>query len=246
MHIYRRLLKRVKTYWKHLLLAMICMLVVAAATSATAYLVKPVLDKIFFEKNMRMLKILPFVVFLVYMIKGIFWYGQTYLMNYVGQRIVTELRQDLYTHILDLPLSFFHRHHTGVLMSRIINDVNLIQEAVSNAVTSLLCDTFTVIGLIFVVFYRDFKLACITMVVFPLAIMPVIKIGRKLRKISTSSQEEMGRLSTLMHETFGGARIVKAFCMEEYEKSRFKRINEQLFRWYMRAVSMRGITSPLM
>ena len=246
MHIYRRLLKRVKPYWKHLLLAMICMLVVAAATSATAYLVKPVLDKIFFEKNMRMLKILPFVVFLVYMIKGIFWYGQTYLMNYVGQRIVTELRQDLYTHILDLPLSFFHRHHTGVLMSRIINDVNLIQAAVSSAVTSLLCDTFTVIGLIFVVFYRDFKLACITMVVFPLAIMPVIKIGRKLRKISTSSQEEMGRLSTLMHETFGGARIVKAFCMEEYEKSRFKRINEQLFRWYMRAVSMRGITSPLM
>ncbi len=246
MNLYWRLLERIKPYLGHLLLAMVCMLVVAGATSATAYLVKPVLDKIFFEKNIRMLKILPFAIFLLYLVKGAFWYGQTYLMNYVGQRIVTELRQDLYMHILDLPLTFFHKQHTGVLMSRIINDVSLIQSAVSSAVTSLLCDSFTVIGLVFVVFYRDFKLACITMVVFPLAIMPVIKIGRKLRKISTSSQEEMGRLSTLMHETFGGARIVKAFCMEDYEKGRFQRINEQLFRWYMHAVSMRGITSPLM
>jgi len=189
---------------------------------------------------------LPFVILLVYAIKGIFWYFQTYLMNYVGQRIVADLRERLYAHMIDLPLSYFGRHHTGVLMSRIINDVNLIQGAVSGAVTSLLCDSFTVIGLIGVVFYRDFKLACITMIVFPLAIMPVVKIGRKLRQISTSSQEEMGELSTLMHETFGGARIVKAFGMEQHEKGRFRSINDRLFQWYMRAVSMRAITSPLM
>ncbi|MCD6320247.1 MAG: lipid A export permease/ATP-binding protein MsbA [Candidatus Desulfofervidaceae bacterium] len=246
MHIYHRLLEWVKPYWSRLLLAMVCMLMVAGATSATAYLVKPVLDKIFFEKNIRMLKILPFVVLLVYAIKGIFGYFQTYLMNYVGQRIVADLRERLYAHMIDLPLSYFGRHHTGVLMSRIINDVNLIQGAVSGAVTSLLCDSFTVLGLIGVVFYRDFKLACITMIVFPLAIMPVVKIGRKLRQISTFSQEEMGDLSTLMHETFGGARIVKAFGMEEHEKGRFHSINDRLFNWYMRAVSMRAITSPLM
>ncbi|MDL1970613.1 MAG: lipid A export permease/ATP-binding protein MsbA [Candidatus Desulfofervidaceae bacterium] len=246
MHTYHRLLEWVKPYWSRLLLAMVCMLMVAGATSATAYLVKPVLDKIFFEKNIRMLKILPFVVLLVYAIKGIFWYFQTYLMNYVGQRIVADLRERLYAHMIDLPLSYFGRHHTGVLMSRIINDVNLIQGAVSGAVTSLLCDSFTVLGLIGVVFYRDFKLACITMIVFPLAIMPAVKIGRKLRQISTFSQEEMGDLSTLMHETFGGARIVKAFGMEEHEKGRFCSINDRLFNWYMRAVSMRAITSPLM
>lgn len=246
MHVYRRLLKWVRPYVGHLFLAMLCMLVVAGATSATAYLVKPVLDKIFFEKNIQMLNILPFVVLVVYAIKGIFWYGQTYLMNYVGQKIVADLRERLYAHMIDLPLSYFGKHHTGVLMSRIINDVNLIQGAVSGAVTSLFCNFFTVIGLIGVIFYRDFKLACITMIVFPLAIMPVVKIGRKLRQISTSSQEEMGDLSTLMHETFGAARIVKAFGMEEHEKGRFRSINNRLFHWYMRAVSMRAITSPLM
>ena len=246
MQVYKRLLHLVKPYLSRLFLAMFCMLVVAGATAATAYLVKPVLDKIFFEKNLRMLKLLPPLILLLYAIKGVFWYFQTYLMNYVGQRVVSDLRAKLYAHIIDLPLSYFHKHHTGVLISRIINDVNLIQGAVSGAVTRFLCDSFTILGLTFVVFYRDFILALITMIVFPIAIMPVIKIGRKLRKISTSSQVEMGELSGLMHETFSGARIVKAFGMEDYEKKRFERVNNRLFRWYMRAVKMRGITSPLM
>lgn len=222
------------------------MFIVAGTTSAIAYLVKPVLDKIFFEKNLDMLKILPFVILLLYAIKGIFWYLRSYFMNYVGQRVVSDLRLRLYAHIIDLPLSYFHRHHTGTLVSRIINDVNLIQGAVSGAITSFLSDSFTILGLTAVVFYRDFKLALITIVVFPLAVVPVLKIGRKLRRISTSSQIKMGELSGLMHETFSGARIVKAFGMEDYEKGRFGQINNRLFNWYMRAISMGGITSPLM
>ncbi|HDD35457.1 MAG TPA: lipid A export permease/ATP-binding protein MsbA [Candidatus Desulfofervidus auxilii] len=244
--VYSRLLKWVKPYSLHLLLAMFCMLIVAGATAATAYLVKPVLDKIFFEKKIRMLFILPPLVVLLYAVKGAFWYLQNYLMNYVGQRIVCDMRERLYTHMLQLPLSYFQRHHTGTLMSRILNDVTLIQGAVSGAVTRLLCDSFTIIGLIGVVFYRDFILATITMIVFPLAIMPVMRIGRKIRKISTSSQEEMGELSSLLNETFSGARIVKAFGMEDYEKGRFQAVNNRLFHWYMRAVKMQAITSPLM
>ena len=246
IQVYSRLLKWVKPYWFYLLIAMFCMLIVAGATAATAYLVKPVLDKIFFEKNLKMLIFLPPLIVLLYAIKGIFWYLQTYLMNYVGQRVVCNLREKLYTHILELPLSYFQHHHTGALMSRILNDVTLIQGAVSGAVTRLFCDTFTIIGLIGVVFYRDFILATITMIVFPLAIMPVLRIGRKIRKISTSSQEEMGELSSLLNETFSGARIVKAFGMEDYEKKRFQKINNKLFRWYMRAISMQAISSPLM
>jgi subfamily B ATP-binding cassette protein MsbA len=246
MDVYKRLLSLVKPYYPRLIIAFFCMFIVAGTTSAIAYLVKPVLDKIFFEKNLDMLKILPFVILLLYAIKGIFWYLRSYFMNYVGQRVVSDLRLRLYAHIIDLPLSYFHRHHTGTLVSRIINDVNLIQGAVSGAITSFLSDSFTILGLTAVVFYRDFKLALITIVVFPLAVVPVLKIGRKLRRISTSSQIKMGELSGLMHETFSGARIVKAFGMEDYEKGRFGQINNRLFNWYMRAISMGGITSPLM
>ncbi len=246
MNVYKRILDLVRPYWHRLIFAMFCMLIVALATAGSAYLVKPVLDKIFLEKNLRMLKLLPLAILIIYAIKGIFFYLQTYLMNYVGQRIVANLREKLYAHIIDLPISYFHKQHTGILMSRIINDVNLVREAVSGAVTGALCDAFTIMGLTAVVFYRDFKLALITMVVFPLAISPVVKIGRRLRRISTFSQETMGELSSLMHETFTGTRIVKAFGMEGHEKARFKESNNRLFRWYMRAISISTISSPLM
>ena len=246
MNIYKRILGWIRPHFHRLIFAMFCMLIVALTTAASAYLVKPVLDKIFLEKNIRMLKLLPLIILALYAIKGIFFYLQTYVMNYVGQKIVASLRERLYAHIIDLPLSYFHKHHTGTLMSRIINDVNLIQEAVSGAVTALLCDVFTIMGLTAVVFYRDFKLAIIAMVVFPLTITPVVKIGRRLRRISTSSQEKMGEISSLMHETFTGNRIVKAFGMEGYEKERFRESNNCLFRWYMRAISISTITSPLM
>lgn len=246
MHIYKRILDWVKPHFHLLIFAMFCMLVVALTTAGSAYLVKPVLDKIFLEKNLRMLKLLPLAILVLYAIKGIFFYLQTYLMNYVGQRIVTNLREKLYAHIIDLPLSYFHKQHTGILMSRIINDVNLIREAVSGAVTGALCDAFTIMGLTIVIFLRDFKLALITMVVFPLAISPIIKIGRRLRRISTSSQETMGELSSLMQETFTGTRIVKAFGMEGHEKARFEESNNRLFRWYMRAIGISTISSPLM
>ncbi len=246
MHIYKRILAWVKPHFHLLIFAMFCMLVVALTTAGSAYLVKPVLDKIFLEKNLRMLKLLPLAILVFYAIKGIFFYLQTYLMNYVGQRIVTNLREKLYAHIIDLPLSYFHKQHTGILMSRIINDVNLIREAVSGAVTGALCDAFTIMGLTIVIFLRDFKLALITMVVFPLAISPIIKIGRRLRRISTSSQETMGELSSLMQEAFTGTRIVKAFGMEGHEKARFEESNNRLFRWYMRAIGISTISSPLM
>ncbi len=229
-----------------LFLAMLCMLVIAAASSATAFLVKPVLDDIFFNKNLTMLKIIPVAVVVIYLLRGLGMYGQDYLMNYVGESIIQHLRNDLYDRIQDLPISFFHREKTGVLMSRITNDVNIIKTMVSTAVTGSLKDSFTVIGLTFVIFYRDWKMALFAFIVLPIAFFPVVEFGKRVRRISTGCQEAMADLNSFLHETFAGNKIVKAFGMESYEKKRFFDMALDLFKLEMRAVVARSLSSPIM
>jgi subfamily B ATP-binding cassette protein MsbA len=246
MNSYRRLLELVKPYWLRLAIAMVCMVGVALCTAALPYLVQPVLDDIFIQKKAEMLKFLSVAVFLVFSLKALTEWGQTYLMSYVGQRVVAQLRQQLYDHLQGLPLSFFDRMPTGLLMSRVTNDVNLIQGAVSNAITGLLKDPLTLIGLLAVMFTRDWQLSLLAMVVLPFAFFPVVKFGRMLRRISTKSQESMGDISVILHETISGSRIVKAFGMEDYEKERFNRENIRYFRYLMKSVMVRALSSPLM
>ncbi|MCD6487465.1 MAG: lipid A export permease/ATP-binding protein MsbA [Syntrophobacterales bacterium] len=246
MDIFKRILKLSKPHIPKFILAMLCMLVVGATTSSLAFLVKPALDGIFLNKNASMLKWIPIAIIAIYFIKGACSYGQTVLMSFIGQRVVTDLRSNLYNHIQRQSLSFFNRNSTGVLMSRITNDVNLIQGAVSEAVTSLFKDSFTLVCLIFVIFYRDWKLALVAMVVFPLTIYPIARFGRKMRKVATSTQVTMGNLTSLLQETISGTRIVKAFGMEDYEGRRFAKENENLFRFFMKAVSIRAMSSPFM
>jgi subfamily B ATP-binding cassette protein MsbA len=246
MDLFKRLLKLSRPHVWKFILALLCMIVVGISTSAAAFLVKPALDEIFLNKNATTLIWIPIAVLIIYLLKGLGSYGQTVLMNYIGQRVIADLRYSLYRHIQLQPLSFFTKNPTGILMSRITNDVNLIQGAVSEAVTSILKDTFTLIGLIFVIFYRDWKLAIIAMFVFPVAIYPVAEFGRKMRRIASDSQVTMGTLSTLLQETISGNRIVKAFGMENYENERFAKENERLFKLTMKSVSVRAISTPLM
>jgi subfamily B ATP-binding cassette protein MsbA len=246
MELFKRLLKLARPHIWKFILALLCMIVVGLSTAAAAFLVKPALDEIFLNKNATTLVWIPIAVLIIYLLKGLGSYGQTVLMNYIGQRVIADLRYSLYRHIQLQPLSFFTRNPTGILMSRITNDVNLIQGAVSEAVTSLLKDTFTLIGLVFVIFYRDWKLAIIAMFVFPVAIYPVAEFGRKMRRIASDSQVTIGTLSTLLQETISGNRIVKAFGMENYENERFAKENERLFKLTMKSVSVRAISTPFM
>jgi subfamily B ATP-binding cassette protein MsbA len=246
VRIYRRILRLVKLQWLRLVVAMLCMMLVASLTAATAYLVKPVLDEIFFKKDLRMLKLLPLAIIVLYMLRGACYFGQAYFMNYVGHSIIKRLRDELYSHIQMLPLSFFHKHETGVLMARIINDVNIVKGMVSNAVTGILKDSFTIIGLLCVLFYRDWKLALIAITVFPLAVIPIVNFGRRTRRFSTRCQEAIADMSTLLHETFTGTRIVKAFGMEDYESGRFLEKTVRLFKYEMKAVSVKAMSSPVM
>ena len=235
-----------RPFMGRLIVAMICMIIVAFATAFSAYLVKPVLDDIFLKKDVVKLMILPGVVIVLYLVKGVAMYGQRYLMAFIGQRIVADVRRDMYFHLQNLDLTFFVKNATGVLISRLINDVNLLRGALSGAVTSLLRDFFTIVGLVFVVFYRNWQLACIAMLVLPVAVYPIVAFGRKFFKFSTRSQETIGDLTMIIHEAISGIRIVKAFSMEAYEKKRFSVENERLFNIYMKIQKVRALSSPVM
>lgn len=243
---YRQLLSLIRDAWPRLLMAMGCMLVMAGATSATAFLVKPVLDDIFFKQDLAMLKFIPIVVVCIYLLRGLSMVGQEYLMNHVGQNIVRKLRNQLYDRIQDLPLSFFQEERTGVLMSRITNDVTIIKNMVSTAVTASLRDCFSIVGLIGVILYRDWKLALYALIILPVAFYPVVQFGRRVRRVSTGCQEAMAEMNAFLHETFAGNKIVKAFGMEAYEKARFHRKTFDLYRLEMKAVLVRALSSPVM
>lgn len=236
----------IKDSWFTMFFAAICMIVVAVTTSATAYIVKPVLDDIFLNKNLAMLKLMPPLIVVIFLLRGLGMYGQEYLMQYVGESIIKNLRNNLYSKITDLPLAFFHQEKTGGLMSRITYDVSIIKNMVSSAVTSGLGDFFTIIGLIGVIFYRDWKLAILAMIVFPFAFFPVIEFGRRVRRYSRKGQESMADLNSFLHETFSGNKIVKAFGMEESEKQSFYQKNHKLFRFEIKSIRAKALTSPIM
>ena len=269
MNLYRRLLAMVKPYWLKLVGAMICMVFVSCLTAGQAFLVKPALDGVFLKKeqipewiktiitqlhlsslllkkDMEMLLLLPIAIILLFLFKGVFEYGQAYLMNYVGLRIVADIREKLYNHLQTLSLSFFTKTPTGILISRITNDVNLIQGSVSNTITGLVKDAFTVIGLIGVVIYRDWKLALMALLIFSLVIIPIKEFGKRLRKFSRKSQQRMGSITTFLHETITGNRIVKAFNMEDYEKRRFAQENNRFFKIVFKRAKIRALSHPLM
>lgn len=242
---HRSLFGLVKKSRGPLLLAMVCMLVEAGSTSMVAYLVKPTLDEIFINQNADMLRLIPVAIIVIYFLRSMAMFWGDYLMNYVGQNIIRRLRNLLYDRIQDLPLSFFHKETTGALMSRVINDVNFVKDMLSTTITGSLRDFFTIIGLIFVIFYQIWQLALFAVLVLPAAFLPIIIFGRKVRRTSTGCQEAMAEISSFMHETFAGNKIVKAFGMENYEKKRFFQRTRKLFRLEMKETKARVISSPI-
>jgi subfamily B ATP-binding cassette protein MsbA len=193
-----------------------------------------------------MLRLIPIAITFLFLLKGIFNYAQAYLMNYVGLKTIADIREKLYNHLQTLSLSFFTKTPTGILISRITSDVTLIQGAVSNAIAAILKDAFTIIFLIGVAFFQSWKLAIIAFIIFPLAIIPIKEFGKKMRKFARKGQKRVGRLTTFLHETITGNRIVKAFNMEDYEKRRFAMENDRLLKTFLKRVKIRALSHPLM
>jgi len=223
-----------------------CSLIISLATTATGYLIKPVIDDIFVNKDTTGLVMLPLLVIGVYLMKALGTYGQEFFMNYVGEDIIRRLRNQLYDRIQDLPLSFFQKERTGTLMSRITNDVNILKSMVSTAVTGSLRDLSTIIGLTAVIFYLNWRMAILAFVVLPIAFLPVFILGQKVRRVSTGCQQAMAELSAFLHETLSGTKIVKAFGMETHEKKRFFDQTRRIFRLELKGVMVRSLASPIM
>lgn len=246
MDLYLRLIKFALPYKTRLILAMAFMSLCSGAQSLSAYLVKPVMDYIFVNKDMTKLYIIPGAVVLLFLIKGIFEYLQGYFIGYVGQRVVTDIRELVFRSMQKQPLSFFDKTPTGSNISRIVNDTALIQSTVSDSVAAILKDILSIIGLIAVAIHMEWKLSLIAFVVLPFSIYPIVTFGRRLRKIGFNLQRYIARLTSFLHETITGQRIVKAFSMEEYENKRFVVENETLFRIVMKRTRIRALSHPVM
>ncbi len=242
----KRIFALVRPYRRQLIISMISMVLVSAMGSVQAYIIKPLIDKIFINKDAFMLNLLPAALIGVFLLKGVFYYLYTSILDTTGQAIVRDLRKQVFNHIHALPISFFHHTPTGELIARVVNDATLIQMAVSRALVGVLKDAFQVVGLLGVIFYLNWKLALLSLLVLPLAAIPVAHFGRKFRKLSITNQQTVARVSNLLHETITGHRIVKAFGMEEYEAKRFSHTVDDLFSVIVRDIRINSLQHPTM
>lgn len=243
----KRLIKGYLTPHKmRLIIAMACMVVVALSTAVIAYLVKPILDEIFINKNQTLLYLIPIVLIIVYIVKGIAGYVQSYFMEYIGQRIVADLQIDLYGHVVRQDAAFFAENNTGSLTSRFLFDLHRLKQAISQTITGSLRDLTTVVGLITVMFIQDWKLAFFSLVIFPIAIYPIVRFGRNMRRYAVGQQEEMGSLSAILKESFSHNRQVKIYTMEPYEIKRATKSINTVFKLMVKSAKVRALSSPVM
>jgi subfamily B ATP-binding cassette protein MsbA len=246
MELYRRLLRYLGPYRRPFFLALFFMFIVALTTAGTALLVRPILDDIFMSKMAHMLWPLTAGIIGLYVLKGWASYIQAYKMKKIGQAVVRDIRNDLFAHLQKLSLSFYHKHSTGSIISRFVNDILLVQESVTMALASLLRDSLTIICLVGVIFYRDWRLAIIAVVVLPAALYPITRFGRTSRRVGKKSQVQMGALSSILHESATGAKVVRAFTMEEGEIERFRAENGRLYSLYLKMKRVEALSPAVM
>jgi subfamily B ATP-binding cassette protein MsbA len=220
------------------------MIIVALSDAVLAYIVKPVLNDVFIKTDVKMLAIVPVALVLLYLIKGIFRYIQSYLMRYVGQRVIMDIRNRMYEHYQRLSLDYFAANQTGAMMSRITNDIIAMQNALPVA-TDLIRQPFTLIGLIGVAFYQEWKLTLFALLAMPLMIIPIVVFMKKFRKYSKTEQEKMGNMSSVLQESISGIKVTRAFGMEEHEINRFDKENMDYFKVRIKTIRAEEFTSPL-
>jgi len=231
---------------KRIALAFLLMGLAAASTALRAWLMQPVLDNIFLARDGSLLLLLAGGALALAVVKGLSDYGDAVLMTRVGQRIIADVQKALFARLMRADLAYFHAHPTGTLISRFTSDAVLLRGAAANVLGGMGKDAVTVAFLIAVMFYQDWLLGLVSFFVFPLAIHPIVGIGRRIRRVAANTQAEIGQLTTLLSQTFQGARHVKAYGMEAYEERRAAGLFERLFALIVRAGRTRSRASPMM
>lgn len=229
-----------------LVLALLAAAAVSGLTALAAYLVKDILDGVFIQRDRSLLVLLPAAILAIYLLKGVFAYVHAYLMSYVGAAVVRDTRDRMYARLVLLPIGHFSRHSSGTMISRVMNDVSQIGRAFSVSLKDLLQESLMIAALAGVAFYHDWVLALLGIVVLPFAMVPIVRLGRKLRWLSRKGQEKVAGLTERLSETITGIRVVKGFGTEEAESRRFEAENRGYFGVHMRGVRTLEITTPLM
>ena len=268
MRDYLKLLRFLKPYLGQLSLATVCMGFSAVFDGVSLAMMVPLADKVMTGKKIiipaklpqfasdfverlnatapeTLLNYMAVAILLLFFLKGIFGFLQSYIMSDIGQRVVRDIKAKLYRKFQSLSLDYFTRKRGGELISRITNDVKLVENAVSYGSTDLVYQTLQVVIFTFLTFFIYFKLALVSFVLLPLISLPIVKVGKALRKLSKRAQEKMADTNSILYETIIGARIVRAFNMEEYEISKFNRINQDYYRLSMKSIKRLLILSPI-
>jgi ATP-binding cassette, subfamily B, bacterial MsbA len=245
MGSYKRLLKYITPYYPKFLCSLILMIFSSISMTAIIFLAKPFIDQVAIQKDYTILWILPFMLIGASIILGFSVYFSSYFMKFIGHKVITDIRNDLYDHILYLPVGFYMSKSTGELTSRVMNDIELMKELISQELAELLQGVFRMIGLLGIVFYLDWSLALISMTVFPFVSVPIVKFARGLKRVSMKSRMKIADMSSMLIETISSIRIVKAFCMETFESERFKKANKRNFELNLKAAKIMSLSAPL-
>jgi len=245
--IYIRLLAYLKPYiWPYFVLAMMCMVAFGATDGVLPFLVQRIIDDVFTSKDETALTYLPGVIVGIFAFRGLMNFGQSYFNDYVGLRIINDVRNGLNRHFQALSVSFFYRHPTGTLLARVNSDVHLLRYAITDALASFMKDAVSLGALMVVAFMKDWFLASMAFVVFPASVLPIMRLSRKIKRFTRRGQIRTGTLTALLQESIQGNRIVKAFGMEKYEDQRYQQENWRLFKQSLRASRIKAIVAPSM
>ena len=222
------------------------MVLLAGSTAAFAYVMQNVIDDVFVNHDRAMLVVISSVIFGIFMVKGLATFAQNFLMTYVGQKVISDFQTRLFRHLMGADLAFFQAHHTGQLISRMTADVSRLRGAGSSVLVSLGRDLMTLVFLIAVMFQRDWFLALISFFGFPLSVIPIIVIGRRIRKITSETQVVVARFTTLLDETFSGVRHVKAYGMEDHETEHARQTIREMLKLHIKATVTKAAAHPIM
>ncbi|WP_236842635.1 ABC transporter ATP-binding protein [Campylobacter lanienae] len=244
--VFKRFKSFYKEYIPQFIIAIIGMIMASVGTAVSAWLVKPVLDYIFIQKDETLLYLLPYAIIAIYFIKSLGVYLQAYFTAYIGQDIVRRFRYNQLANILSLDMSFFHKYRSGELMSRIMGDIERIRSIVSNLIPELVREFVTIIGLLCVVIYQSPTLALFSLIVLPAAFYPLSRLAKRMRKISRTSQETSSDITSVLSQIFSNIEIVKANNAQKKELDKFGTQNDKIFKLNLKSVKTNTLVSPMM
>ena len=244
MKNYMRLLAYIKPYTRRLALAVVCIIMAAGANLYLPWIIKDMIDDVLMSKDMVMLNLIAAGILVVMFTRGVFYYGQSYLVSYVGQRVIIDVRSVLFRKFQRMPLSYYDKQQTGTVMSYITNDVAVMQSAIVDNLIELVTEGSILIGSLGMMIYLDWKLSLLTLMTIPLVGFAMKIFGRKLKRSSTVIQERVAEITSLLQESISAIRVVKSFVRESYEIKRFEEQNWRNFQAAMKNVKLSSLLTP--